>query len=402
MRRDGRSPEGGSDPSLGRSGEPNHAPPARPQSRSRLRRATCSIAGRLTPWLLLSLGGCDPFHTEFADVEPAERYRAARPSAAPATRDELVVMSYNLKFAGGRIDFFFDCHGDRVLMSRSEVETHLEGLARKIRQVDPDVLFVQEVDVNSKRSAFVDQLQWLLDHTELNHALYASQWRADFVPSDGIGAVDSGNAILSKHPLHEGTRLQLPLRGDQDAVERYFYLRRNLLRARLDDAALGEPVWLLATHTEAYSRDGTKLSHIERFERELTQLSERGLVLAGGDLNTLPPGSARQRGFEDSVCEGEFEADDFTAEGDWLLGLYQNYDSAIDLDAYHANQSAHFTHTTSRDGFWNRTLDYLFTNGSLEHGLVHQDESSGGMATMPLSDHAPLTAVLRARPSEEP
>ena len=27
-------------------------------------------------------------------------------------------MNYNVKFGGGRIDFFFDCFGDRVLMSK--------------------------------------------------------------------------------------------------------------------------------------------------------------------------------------------------------------------------------------------------------------------------------------------
>src|SRR5262249_22753053 len=150
--------------------------------------------------------------------------------------------------------------------SRDEVEHNMAGLAKKIRQVDPDVLFIEEVDINSKRSAFVNELQYLLDHTRLNYAVYGSQWRADFVPSDGLGAVDSGNAILAKFPLHDARRLALPLRSDLSAIERYFYLRRNLLVARLDDAALkefapGEHLWLLGTHAEAYAKDGTKKHH---------------------------------------------------------------------------------------------------------------------------------------------
>src|SRR5690606_18763949 len=110
----------------------------------------------------------------------------------------LKVMTYNIKFGSGRINFFFDCHGDRVLMTKAEVETNLQRIANVINAVNPNVLFLEEVNVNSKRSAFVDQVQWLLDHTQLNHSAYASQWRADFVPSDGLSAMDSSNAILSR------------------------------------------------------------------------------------------------------------------------------------------------------------------------------------------------------------
>src|SRR5262245_6873314 len=110
---------------------------------------------RAVSWLL-ALAACDPFHTGFDDVERAQVYHAHGERPAPAQPTRLRVMNYNVKFGGGRIDFFFDCHGDRVLMTKSEVSANLEALAVKINQVDPDVLVVQEVDVNSKRAAFVD------------------------------------------------------------------------------------------------------------------------------------------------------------------------------------------------------------------------------------------------------
>ncbi len=338
----------------------------------------------------------DPFHTSFADIEPAIAYARREPIAATVPVGTIKLMNYNLKFGGGRIDFFFDCHGDRVLMSRAEVLRHLEGLAAKIQQVDPDVLFVQEIDVNSKRAAFVDQLRWLLDHTRFNFAYYASQWKADFVPSDGIGAVDSGNAILSKFPLRGGTRIALSLREDQGALERYFYLRRNLLRAELELPGQ-QLIYLVGTHTEAYSKDGTKLEHIERFKVELDQLSSSGnLVVGAGDLNTLPPGSAQVLGFDDSACTEDYEADDYSQEADWLQPLYDEYMPETPLAEYQADNSRFFSHTTRGDAFWNRKLDYLFTNGRFvaASGLTHQDEQSGGTATMPLSDHAPLSVSL--------
>jgi endonuclease/exonuclease/phosphatase family metal-dependent hydrolase len=310
-------------------------------------------------------------------------------------------MSYNIKFGGGRIDFFFDCHGDRVLMSESEVVDNLQGLAQKIREVDPDLILMQEVDVASKRAAFVDQLQWLLDHTDLNYAVYASQWRADFVPSHGVGAVDSGNVIASKYPIESAERWELPLIEDQSGIERYFYLRRNLLTATVNLPTA--EVLVVATHTEAFSQDGTKKKHIDAFKSKLDELAPRGLVLGGGDLNALPPGTRRLRHFDDSACTEDFEADDFRAETEWLTPLYRDYSPAIALSDYQADNTPYFSHTTDAEGFWNRKLDYLFTNGVLRGGYIDQGPPERGasedhLPTMPLSDHAPLVAVLELEP----
>lgn len=341
--------------------------------------------------------GCDPFHVEFDAVENAVSYQAQRARMIPEVPKRLRVMTWNIKFGGGRIDFFFDCFGDRVLMRSEEVIANLEGLARKIRQVDPDVLLLQEVDVRSKRGAFIDQVQWLLDHTRLSFGVYASQWRADFVPSDGLGAMDDGNAILSRWPLTDATRIALPLRGDQGALTEYFYLRRNLLTAKLALPS-GPRVGIVVTHSEAYSKDGTKLKHIQRFHAEIEHMAKSSdLVIAGGDLNTIPPGSTQTKDFPDSVCTDEdFIADDFSEEQAWLDPLYADFSSAIPSADYQADNSAYFSHTVDGRGFWNRTLDYLFTNKTWDEGsgLVHQSVERGGMDTMPLSDHAPLSATL--------
>jgi endonuclease/exonuclease/phosphatase family metal-dependent hydrolase len=239
-------------------------------------------------------------------------------------------------------------------------------------------------------------MQWLLDHTRLDYGVYASQWKADFVPSDGLGAVDSGNGILSKYPLAEAERIALSLRSDQSGLERYFYLKRNVVRAKL---VLPErdPVYVVATHAEAYAEDGTKRQHIERFRAELDRLDDEGHVVIGaGDLNTLPPGSGQQFDFSDSACTEEYVADDYREESDWLAELYARYEPEVPLADYHADNARYFTHTTDKSGFWNRKLDYVFTNASVVEGsgLVHQDEASGGMETMPLSDHAPVSVEI--------
>ena len=43
---------------------------------------------------------------------------------------------------------WFDCWGDKVQMSLDEVNTNMEQVAALIREVDPDVLMLEEIEVN--------------------------------------------------------------------------------------------------------------------------------------------------------------------------------------------------------------------------------------------------------------
>jgi len=333
----------------------------------------------------------------FDDREPAIAYQATKLKPAEQAPDTLVVMTYNVKFGGARIDFFFDCYGDRVVMTQEEVIKNMEGLASKINQVKPDILFLNEVDINGKRSADVDQMQWLLDNTHLNYGVYASQWQVKYVPSNGIGHINSGNGILSRWPLQDGERIALPQMGDQDPVTRFFYLRRNLLRATLD-LPDGRKLALVCTHLDAYSKDDTRLKQLEILQQELADIKAKGLeVVFGGDLNTLAPGTKKYSNFDDSVCEDEdFVMDDYAKELTWLQPFYDAYQEVIPLAEYQADEKKYYSHTVNGKGWWNRRLDYLFTSLSWQagSGLVHQNAERGGMETMPLSDHCPVSGVL--------
>ncbi len=350
----------------------------------------------LVELLVWPLSACDPLDATFESVEEAERYEAAESTDPPESVDQPLVMTWNIKFGGGRIRFFFECPGDRVIMERSEVIRHLEGIAEKIRQVDPDILLLQEVDIDSKRTAYVDQLQWLLEHTDLNHAVYASQWRSHYIPKHGLGAVDSGNAILSKWPLQKARRVALPLISTQNAVVQYFYLKRNVLEARLDVPGWG-PLYVLNTHLSAFSKDGTRRKQVDTLESILDSHNRQEHdFVAGGDFNLIPPGSERTADFPDEGHCEDYEPTDYGDKTDTLADLYDRYDAAIPLDQYRADNRPYLTFTSDENGPWNRKLDYLFTNRDFtsDSGLVHQDKEQGGLETLPLSDHAPVTGRL--------
>jgi endonuclease/exonuclease/phosphatase family metal-dependent hydrolase len=349
-----------------------------------------NIGVLLLPGIIL-FSSCDPFNATLSPTD-VSYFSAGQVDTTPIP-DTMVIMTWNIKFGGGRIDFFFDCFGDRVLMEEHEVISNLDALAEKIRQVDPEILFIQEADVQSKRSANINQVQYLLEQTALNYAVYAPQWRVSYIPEKGLGRMNSGNAILSKWKMTDAIRHGLPLFENQSAIVRYFYLRRCILTTDL--ILNNDTLVLLNTHLSAYSPDQTKKEQIEILLKMTDSLDRCGKTfLLCGDFNTLPPGTVKVKGFPDSVCEEGFIEDDYSAETTWMIPFYR-YSESVPQDRYLEDNTSWFTHTVDnedRGGFWNRKIDYIFTNRHFMEGIgvTHQDEKSG-MKTMHLSDHCPIT-----------
>jgi endonuclease/exonuclease/phosphatase family metal-dependent hydrolase len=352
-------------------------------------------------FLLLGLSGCDAlmFRTGFDDVEPAIMYEAKTLTEAPDPVDELHIINHNIKYGGGRLLFFWECGGTRYNMTKAEVTRHLDAVVDFINATGPDILMLQEVDRLSLRSAYIDQVQYILDRTHLNYGAYASQHKADFLPSDGMGKMDFGNATLSRWPIPEATRYALPLVGEYPAYYQYFYLKRHILDAVVAVPGAGD-FHVVNTHLEAFSDDGTKRDQIDQLHDHLLGLDKAGAHwVAGGDLNSVPDGTEVLKDFADE-CDGEsrFEGDDYTGESDWLDGLFEDFSSLMPLAEYQADNSPWFSYTGDPDVGWTRTLDYLFTNGVWVEGEVMQSIAQGGYETLPLSDHAPVRAMLEVGP----
>lgn len=343
------------------------------------------------------LVGCEPLATSFESLEEAVLYQASTIVAPPSSVTTVTVMTWNIRYGAADMAWFGDSCGDRVILTREEVVAGLKGVAQKIREVDPDILLLQEVDREAKRTAYIDQVQWLLDDTDLNYGAYASAWEVQFIPSDGLGRMDMGNAILSRWEIVQSERFALDLRGDQSALTRYFYLRRNILKVKLDLPG-HENFFVVDIHATAFAEDDTKKKHLSDFERVLTELDQDGVLFAaGGDLNELPPGSDSTDYCDEARCPDEPE--DFCPEGayytdetGWIDGL-QQFNPAVPWERYEQDNGPYFTYGRYDRGSWDRKIDYLFTNGRwiTDSDSTHQDAFG-------LSDHAPVSATLQVLP----
>src|SRR6266700_3766114 len=325
----------------------------------------------------------------------------------------LTVMAWNIKYGAARIDFWFDMWGDRVQMTRQEVDYNMSNIVELINEVQPDVLMTEEIEINSRRSAYVNMVTTILEGTSLNYAAYFPTWRSKYIPSEGLGRMDLGNAIFSRYPITSATRIAQVDRTDQDPLTRYYYIHRAVGRVVLD---VGHEVAAMVVHTEAYDRDGTKGKQLAQILDLMT--NEQLPFVIGGDFNALPPNSLDLAHFNDESPRSigtEFEQPPYPP--DEMVPFYDAFTPHISSDRYGTRlerQQNYYTHSTigphttgsrGQPGFWTRQLDYLFLRpiDSWAPGSTDNIQTVGrgiglgsaGVQIDPLllSDHCPIVGI---------
>lgn len=379
--------------------------------------ARSSATLRLAPIVVAACAavssGCEP---------PFENVGFEREEAPIFTRSELVppadsaptklrVMSYNIKFGAARADFWFDYWGGEVQIDYEVVAANMESLYALVREVDPDVLILQEVEVNSRRSSYYDMVQGMLEGTRLNYAAYIQVWGSRYIPAESLGRVDLGDTILSRYPITFAERIHQPERTDLPGplVELYVH---NMIGHAVIDTGAGRSLAAYSVHTEGYARDDTKELQLQQIFETVTE--DTLPFVLGGDFNELPPSAAKTSGFPDESpdAEGtEYALPPYDPE--LMRKFYDAMSPWITLDEYgttEAEQRKYYSHSVvgplgkdnqGNPGFWNRTLDYLF--GSRTHAWepgasdVLQQPGRQGIESDPLflSDHAPVVGTFR-------
>ena len=119
-----------------------------------------------TGFILLS---CEPLVTDFKDIEKAILYESSSKTVTQDPLGSLLVMTWNIRFGAARIPWFGDSCGDRVLITELDVTENMNSVVLFIKTELPDILLIQEIDISSKRSAYMNQVQYILDNTYFNY-----------------------------------------------------------------------------------------------------------------------------------------------------------------------------------------------------------------------------------------
>jgi hypothetical protein len=190
----------------------------------------------------------------------------------------LKILTWNISYGYGMGSDGLE--GYHQLPERHFEET-LSAMATLIKKVDADIVLLQEVDFDSKRSHHQNQLEILSRKSNLLYRSECVTWDRLYVPYPGLnpfhhfGRVKSGGGILSKFPIEKIQSDLLPKPRENTKAYNYFYLHRFLQMVEIAG------VRICNLHLEAFSKDNREL-HLIRLQDRLLDYQ---IDLAAGDFN---------------------------------------------------------------------------------------------------------------------
>lgn len=261
--------------------------------------AIAVLAGGLIGYLTVT--EYDPDYAENAKMG-SKQISASYQSAMP-----LRIVTFNTGYGalGEDADFFMDGGKSVTPESEAYIKENMNGIERILSEIDADIIFLQEVDTDSKRSYGINQ--WLQYEHDLSNyeSRFALNYSCNYVPYpiglDMIGKVNSGVATFSRFDILSSTRYSLPCPFSWPT--RVANLKRCLLVTRIrisdltvkngDDEIVGGPqLVLINVHMDAYDDgDGREAQFKQLRELMEKEYAAGNYVIVGGDFNQSFPGS---------------------------------------------------------------------------------------------------------------
>ncbi|WP_409015924.1 endonuclease/exonuclease/phosphatase family protein [Anaerostipes caccae] len=201
--------------------------------------------------------------------------------------DPFTVVSLNTGYAGlGEDEDFFMDGGTKVRPdSRAQVEENLAGIAGILKEHRADAYFLQEVDLDSKRSYSTDQKKYYETMLGLG-GMFAYNFKVAYVPYPWptIGHVESGLLTLTDARINQAERIALPESFSWPL--KTCNLKRCLLKTRVPVKGSRAELILINLHLEAYDSGEGKEAQSKMLLKVLEEEYKKGnYVIAGGDFN---------------------------------------------------------------------------------------------------------------------
>lgn len=202
-------------------------------------------------------------------------------------------LTWNIGYAGlgSNMDFFYD-GGTRVRDSLFYANRNLGMITSWLADNDSiNFMLLQEVDLNSKRSYFVDQRNKLTVSLGSHFPFFAFNFKVKFVPIpflEPMGKVESGIMIYSEYVPQLSTRYSLP--GKYSWPKQLFTLDGCMLVNRYKIENSTKELLIINSHFEAYDGGQMRKEQMDYLQKLLLDEERKGnYFVVGADWNQSPP-----------------------------------------------------------------------------------------------------------------
>lgn len=201
------------------------------------------------------------------------------------------IASYNIGFGAYSNDYSFFMDGGKESRARSPeaARENVTGAMETVKAIDPDFLFLQEVDVDGTRSYHINELDLVngaLEGRFLNWT-FAQNYDSPYLfwpLLEPHGANRAGQATYSSLSISSALRRQLPI---EDGVMKLVDCDRCYSVQRVPLAEGGAELVLYNLHLSAYTSDGAIAEEQLKmlFADMLGEYEKGNYAIAGGDFN---------------------------------------------------------------------------------------------------------------------
>ncbi len=237
--------------------------------------------------------------------------------AAVQCGTDYTLVTYNVGFGAYNPDFSFFMEGGEYARAQSKeiVMTDTNGTINDAKALNPDFLFVQEIDTKSTRSYKVNMLTLFDEAFAAFDRTYAVNLDTGFLVypfHEPIGSMHSGIATYSKISIEKSMRYRLPV--DQGIFARFFDLDRcfSINKIKVEN---GKYLSLINVHLSAYDEGGVyRAQQIEILRQYMNEEAAAGnYCIVGGDFN------------QDLIKDGGKTFSPNIPRQDWLQSLPEDF-----------------------------------------------------------------------------
>ncbi len=213
--------------------------------------------------------------------------------------EQISLMTFNIGYAGlGRDEDFVLDGGEKGRPDSKEVvEDYFSGITSILDDNYADIYLFQEVDLQSRRSYYINQVDALKNHLGDQYSSnFAYNFNAVFVPfpislTDYLGPVESGLQTFSRFQIDATERQQFP--GNFSWPMRVANLKRAMVVNRMPVENSDKEFVVVNLHMSAYDSDGNlrgqEMAFLKTFLED--ENSQGNYVVIGGDFNQTFPGA---------------------------------------------------------------------------------------------------------------
>ncbi len=208
-------------------------------------------------------------------------------------KNYLTLLTWNIGYAGlgKEMDFFYD-GGKKVRPSLEQCKKYLKGICSFVKSADTlDFMLLQEIDVNSRRSYFTNQIDSINKAIPSFDYIFAKNYDVRFVPvpyTEPMGKVDAGLITFSKYKALEATRFAFT--ANYSWPTRLFMLDRCFIFTKYH-LQNNKYLIVINTHNEAFDDGSIRKAQMQVLkDKILEEYSKGNYVIVGGDWNQNPVG----------------------------------------------------------------------------------------------------------------